>query len=98
MTEEMDNVLRRSLNEVDRTRKRQWIYLALSFACLALFLISIVKTAEGVGDTRLVSAVLVGAILLVLTNILVIFGLSLFISRMTNKILKAIELVSKNRA
>lgn len=100
MTEEMDNVLRRSLDEVDRTRKRQWIYLALSFVCLALFLISIIKTAawnHNVGDTQLVAAVLAGAILLVLTNILVILGLSLFISRMTNKILKAIELVSKNR-
>lgn len=50
MTEEMDNVLRRSLDEVDRTRRRQWIYLALSFACLSVFLISIIGTAESVGD------------------------------------------------
>lgn len=102
MTEEMDNVLRKSLDEVDRARKRQWIYLALFFVLLSLYLINIVKTAENhgamVGDTRLFAAVLVGAILLVLTNILTILGLSLFINRMTNRILKAIELVSKNRA
>jgi hypothetical protein len=39
--------------------------------------------------------VLVGALISILTNILVVLGLSLFINRMTNKILKAIELFSK---
>jgi hypothetical protein len=34
MTEEMDNILRKSLDEVDRTRKRQWAYLTLSVGCL----------------------------------------------------------------
>ena len=98
MTEEMDNALRKSLDEVDRTRKRQWVYLALSFVLLSLFLISITKIAENVGDARLVAAVWAGALVLAFTNILTILGLSLFINRMTNKILKAIELVSKNRA
>lgn len=103
MTEEMDNVLRRSLDEVDRTRTRQWIYLALSLACLSFFLINIMITVHSVGDprvgdTRLMAAVFAGAILLVLTNILVILGLSLFINRMTRKILKAIELASKTRS
>lgn len=98
MTEEMDNVLRKSLDELDRTRKRQWIYLALSFVLLSFFLINIVITALNVHDIRLVATVLVGAILLALTNILTILGLSLFINRMTNRILKAIELVSRNRA
>jgi len=37
----------------------------------------------------------VAAILLVLTNIVVILGFSLFINRMTNKILNAIDLLSK---
>lgn len=101
MTEEMDNVLRKSLDEVDRTRKRQWAYLVLCFSCLALFLCSIMVTALNVGDTPrpprivLVSEVLVGAIISILTNTLVVLGLGLFINRMTNKILKAIELSSK---
>ena len=95
MTEEMENVLRKSLDEVDHTRKRQWVYLALCLACLSLFLFSIWGTAHRVGDTRLGPQVLVGAIISILTNILVVLGLSLFINRMTNKILKAIELLSK---
>jgi len=95
MAEEMDNLLRRSLDEVDRTRKRQWAYVALCFVCLVLFLVSMMVTAHNIGDNRLVAEILVGAIIAVLTNILVVLGLSLFISRMTNKILKAIDLLSK---
>jgi hypothetical protein len=95
VTQELDSVLRKSLDEVDRARKRQWVYLALCFSCLVLFMISIMKTAANIGDTRLIAEVLVGALISVLTNILVVLGLSLFINRMTNKILKAIELISK---
>lgn len=95
MTQELDSVLRKSLDEVDRARKRQWVYLALCFSCLVLFMISIMKTAANIGDTRLIAEVLVGALISVLTNILVVLGLSLFINRMTNKILKAIDLISK---
>jgi hypothetical protein len=95
VTQELDSVLRKSLDEVDRARKRQWVYLALCFSCLVLFMISIMKTAANIGDTRLIAEVLVGALISVLTNILVVLGLSLFINRMTNKILKAIDLISK---
>jgi hypothetical protein len=95
MTEEMDNILRRSLNEVDRIRKRQWAYLAVCFCCLWLFVWSMMVTAHNIGDTHLVAEVLIGAIISILTNILVVLGLSLFINRMTNKILKAIELSSR---
>jgi len=38
---------------------------------------------------------LLGALISILTSILAVLGLSLFISRMTNKILKAIELLAK---
>ncbi len=96
MTEEMDNILRKSLDEVDRIRKRQWAYLALCFCCLWLFVWSMMVTAHNIGDSHLVAEVLIGAIISVLTNILVVLGLSLFINRMTNKILKAIELSSKS--
>lgn len=95
MTQEMDNILRKSLDEVDRTRKRQWAYLALSLCCLLLFVWSMLVTAHNIGDAHLAAEVLIGAIICVLTNILVVLGLSLFINRMTNKILKAIELSSK---
>jgi hypothetical protein len=95
MTEEMDNILRKSLDEVDRIRKRQWAYLALCFCCLWLFVWSMMVTAHNIGDTHLVAEVLIGAIISILTNILVVLGLSLFINRMTNKILKAIELSAR---
>jgi hypothetical protein len=95
MTEELDNILRKSLNEVDRIRKRQWAYLAVCFCCLWLFVWSMMVTAHNIGDTHLVAEVLIGAIISILTNILVVLGLSLFINRMTNKILKAIELSSR---
>jgi hypothetical protein len=74
MTQEMESVLRRSLDEVDRARKRQWAYLALCFCCLTLFLISIMKTAENIGDTRLVAEVLVGALISILTTFLRCWG------------------------
>jgi len=87
--------LRKSLDEVDRIRKRQWAYLALCFCCLWLFVWSMMVTAHNIGDTHLVAEVLIGAIISILTNILVVLGLSLFINRMTNKILKAIELSTR---
>ena len=94
MTAEMDNILRKSLDEVDRIRKRQWTYLALCFCCLWLFVWSMLVIAHKIGDAHLGTEILIGAIISVLTNILVVLGLSLFINRMTNKILKAIELSS----
>jgi len=95
MKEEVDDILRKSLDEVDRIKKRQWTYLALCFCCLWLFVWSMMVTAHNIGDTHLVAEVLIGAIISILTNILVVLGLSLFINRMTNRILKAIELSSK---
>jgi|GEM_PF-5999740 len=95
MNEEMDNVLRRSLDEVDRTRKIQWVLLAMSFCGLALFLYGIVGTARNAGEPRLVGQVMVSVLVSLLTNLLVVLGLGIFISRMTKTILKAIELLSK---
>jgi hypothetical protein len=68
---------------------------ALCFCALTLFVISLMKTAVNIGDHRLMTEVLVGVLISILTNILVVLGLSLFINRMTNKILKAIELLPK---
>lgn len=92
MTEELDNVLRKSLDEVDRIRKRQWAYLALCLLCLLLFVGTMMVAAHNIGDAHLVAEILLGSIISVLANILVVLGLSLFINRMTDKILKAIEL------
>jgi hypothetical protein len=56
------------------------------FCALTLFVVSLMKTAENIGDHRLMTEVLVGTLISILTNILVVLGLSLFINRMTNKI------------
>jgi uncharacterized membrane protein len=95
MAEEIDNVLRRSLDEVDRTRKIQWSLLAISFCGLVLFLYGIFATARDAGEPRLVGQVMVLVLVSILTNVLVALGLGIFISRMARKILKAIELLSK---
>ena len=95
MNEQLETVLRKSLDDVDNARKRQWLYLALAFGLLVLFVGTIDQIARNIGDSRLGAEVLLGALVSILTNILVVLGLSLFINRMTRKILKAIDLVSK---
>lgn len=95
MSEEMDNVLRKSLDEVGRARKMQWLYLAACFLLLLLFIASARRAALALGDPRLAGEFTAGAMVVVLTNVFVILGLSLFISRMTSKILKAIDLATK---
>jgi tetrahydromethanopterin S-methyltransferase subunit E len=95
VNEQLETVLRQSLDEVDRTRKRQWVYLGLAFVLLVFFVVSVMVIGTNIGDSRMTSGVLIGSLVLVLTNILVVLGLSVFINRMTRKILKAIELLSK---
>lgn len=95
MNEQLETVLRKSLNDVDSARKRQWLYLALAFGLLVVFVAVIGQIAQNIGDSRLATEVLLGALVSILTNILVVLGLSLFINRMTRRILKAIDLISK---
>ncbi len=95
MNEQFEAVLRKSLDEVDNARKRQWVYLGLAFGLLVFFVVSVMIIGENIGDSQLTTGVLIGSLILILTNILVVLGLSLFINRMTLKILKAIDLSSK---
>jgi hypothetical protein len=95
VNEQFEAVLRKSLDEVDNARKRQWVYLGLAFGLLVFFVVSVMIIGENIGDSRLTTGVLIGSLILILTNILVVLGLSLFINRMTIKILKAIDLSSK---
>jgi tetrahydromethanopterin S-methyltransferase subunit E len=95
VNEQFEAVLRKSLDEVDNARKRQWVYLGLAFGLLVFFVVSVMIIGENIGDSQLTTGVLIGSLILILTNILVVLGLSLFINRMTLKILKAIDLSSK---
>jgi tetrahydromethanopterin S-methyltransferase subunit E len=95
MNEQLETVLRKSLDEVDSARKRQWLYLGMAFALLVFFVTVVMIIGHDIGDVRMTSGVLVGSLVMVLTNILVVLGLSLFINRMTRKILKAIDLLAR---
>ena len=95
MNEEMETILRRSLDEVDRTRKRAWVLLILFFCGLLLFLYSVGMTGKGAGDPKVFIQVFQAVFVLMLTDVFVVLALGLFITHMTKKILKAIDLLSK---
>lgn len=95
MNQEMETILRRSLDEVDRTRKIAWLLLILFFGGLALFLFFVGVTSRNAGEPRIFIQVIKVAFLLMLTNAFVVLALGMFITHMTKKILKAIELLSQ---
>jgi hypothetical protein len=95
MSDQMETVLRRSLDEVDRARKWQWVFLVSSFCILVFWLVSIADTAGRIGEPRLFGQIMVSVFVSMLTNVLVVLGLGIFITRMTKRILKAIELIAK---
>ncbi len=96
MSQEMEVTLRKSLDEVDRIRRRQIVGFAIF---LLLFLLQagilIFKPNRLRADADLRAALTWNAELMVFTVGFCTFGIALFISRMTSKILKAIELSSK---
>jgi hypothetical protein len=97
MSQEMEMTLRKSLDEVDRIRRRQLIG-ALIF--LLLFLLqagSVIATLHKVGaDTDLRVTLIANVELMVFTVAFCSFGVCFFITRMTSKILKAIEFSSRS--
>lgn len=95
MSDQMESVLRRSLDEVDRARKWQWVFLVSSFCTLVFWLVSMADTARRIGEPRLFGQIMVSVFVSMLTNVLVVLGLGIFITRMTKRILKAIELIAK---
>jgi hypothetical protein len=92
MPQELEVVLRKSLDDVDRAKKRQIVAGAL-FLCLFVgWALWISRTAR-VNDVRVVvteSAQLVAFVVAFCT-----FAICVFVARMTQKILKAIELLSQ---
>jgi hypothetical protein len=95
MSDQMEIVLRRSLDEVDRSRKWQWVLLVTSFCILVSWLVSIADAASRAGEPQLFRQIMVSVLVSMLTNVLVVLGLGIFITRMTKRILKAIELIAK---
>jgi len=95
MSEDMEVVLRKSLDEIERTRRRQWMLLILSLCAMILFLFGVARTATHAGEPQLFGEIMPLALISILTSIMVVLALSAFNASMTRKILKAIELQSK---
>jgi hypothetical protein len=96
MPEETEMILRKSLDEVDRIRRRQIVGLVIF---LLLFLLQagilILKPSRLRVEPDLRATLTWNAELMLFTVGFCTFGVCLFITRMTSKILKAIELSSK---
>ena len=96
MSEQMETILRKSLDEVDRIRKRQFIGLAILLLVFFLHAASVIATLHASGANSDLRVALIASVeIMVFTVGFSILGVGLFISRMTSKILKAIELSSR---
>ena len=96
--EDMEAILKKSLNAVDRSQKWQMGALIFFLVFAALHMFAFIEAVHGGGHeaqaaTKL--AVGMGIFALALLMLVCAFGITFFISRMTKRILKAIELSSK---
>jgi hypothetical protein len=92
MVESSEAILRQSLDYVDRLRKRSLITFGITafLSQAAWFLL-----AFGVRHVDVKGAVILATLALAMTVFGGVFVLALHITRMTQRILQAIELVSK---
>jgi hypothetical protein len=97
MSQDMESILRKSLDDVDRSQKWQIAGLGFFLIFLVAHTIAFI-TAVHAGDqtsapnARALANGIISAMLMVGVCT---FGITFFISRMTKRILKAIELSSK---
>jgi len=106
MSEQMEMTLRKSLDEVDRIRRRQIAGLAIFVLFFLAQAGSVIFTLHNAGAntepsgvmglrTALRVMLIENVELMVFTVGFCTFGICFFMTRMTSKILKAIELSSK---
>ncbi|MGA2085064.1 MAG: hypothetical protein ABSG60_06055 [Terracidiphilus sp.] len=94
MTEETESILRKSLNEVDRIRKRQTVTFAGLFCAMVGLIVWLGYMGENPAtDVR--RMILFAVIVLLFGMVYVAMAHAMVQSKMTLKILKAIELLSK---
>ncbi|HTR46462.1 MAG TPA: hypothetical protein VMM16_03635 [Verrucomicrobiae bacterium] len=96
--EDMEAILKKSLNAVDRSQRWQMTGLIFFLVFAALHMFAFIEAVHGGGheaQTATTRAVGMGIFSVVLTMVVCTFGITFFISRMTKRILKAIELSSK---
>jgi hypothetical protein len=96
MSEEMDVILRRSLDELDRLRTRQLVGLLVVIALFLSLAFGIVLTLrQNHPEPEFWRMLIANAELMTFNVAFGVLGICLFMTRMTKKILKAIELSSK---
>lgn len=97
MTDEMETILRKSLDAVDRSQKLQIAGLVVFLLLVLLHLFVFIEAVHGGHDIHTVSgrAVGMGIFSVLLMIVACTFGITFFIARMTKRILKAIELSLK---
>ncbi|MFY9689955.1 MAG: hypothetical protein WA369_01835 [Candidatus Acidiferrales bacterium] len=97
MAEDMEAILRKSLNAVDRSQRWQVAGLVFFFLFLLLHLFSFIEVTHRGYDVHPASAraLAMGIMSVLLMVLTCTFGITFFISRMTKRILKAIEFSSK---
>ena len=97
MPQDMENILRKSLDEVDRVQKWQITGLVIFLLFLVVHAFAFIGMVHGGAEAAPLTRRTVGmGILSVMFMVGVCtFGVTYFISRMTKRILKAIELSSR---
>lgn len=98
MPQEMDNILRKSLDEVDRVQKWQIAGLVIFLLFLLVHTFAFIGMVHGGAASAPLSPRTVGMGILSLMFMVGVctFGVTYCISRMTKRILKAIELSSRS--
>jgi len=97
MADEMEAILRKSLDAVDRSQKWQIAGLVVFLLLAVLHIFGFMEAVHGGQDLRnaTLRAEAMGVFSVVFIMVVCTFGITWFISRMTKRILKAIELSSK---
>ncbi|HXA57322.1 MAG TPA: hypothetical protein VNU84_07770 [Candidatus Acidoferrum sp.] len=97
MSQDPEAVLRKSLNEVDRSQKWQIGGLVIFFFFFVAHTFAFIGMVHHESEASPIThrAVAMGIFSDMLLVIVCAFGVTIFMSRMTKKILKAIELSSK---
>jgi hypothetical protein len=97
MSQDMEAILRKSLDDVDRSQKRQMFGLVIFLLLFLIHAFAFIDTIHHGDFSAPVSreAIARGVLLLVFTVGFCTFGVTLFMSRMTKRILRAINLLSR---
>jgi hypothetical protein len=95
MPEDMENILRKSLDEVDRVQKWQIAGLVIFLLFFVVHAFAFIRMAHGGPAGAPLRPLGMGLLSVMFMVGMCAFGVTYFISRMTKRILKAIELSSR---